>query len=278
MNSDDILRQFEEAEARARSLKEQYAQCAQYFGQIESVLNSTKPYWVNVALQPNDTAVPVITSGSGYLTQLNQSLERVETSFPSPITDLRSIAVSSVTFGSHTIATSSFFPEPKGPLHFDVSLVPTADYMAVTALPGRFEKIDPSLASVAKQTWECLYGTVSEPERSALFMMRQTWDHLFGAIAPDAAVRDSEFFIEKEGEKPDMVTREDRLRYAIETRISDSEDQARLLAATNLMLDLYKELNRAHKRGEMNRQKAVKSLHALYDWLFLWADALEKMA
>jgi len=276
MNADDIRRQFEEAEARARSLQGQHAQCAQYLGQIGSVLSSTKPYWVNLASQPSDRAFPIIESGNAVVTQLNRSLEAVATNFLPPIGEIRSIAASAVSFSSNSVATCSFYSVPKGPLHFDVSLVPTVDYMADTGLTARFEKIDPSLASVARQIWECLYGTVSEPERSALYMMRQTLDHLFGFIAPDAAVRDTEFFVEKEGEKPDLVTREERLRFAVAKRIRDPGDQARLLAATQLMLDLYQELNRAHKRGEMNRQKAVKSLHALYDWLLQWADAPEK--
>jgi hypothetical protein len=276
MNPEDVQRQFDEAEARARNLQGQYIQGAQLLGQIGSVLRSTKPYWVNLASQNSDFAFPVVESGNGVVSELNRSLEKIGITHALPIGNLRSIAASAASFGSNTVATFSLYPEPKGPLHFDVSLVPAANYVADSGLAGRFKKIDPSLAAVARQIWECLYGTVSDPERSALYMMRQTWDHLFGLIAPDAEVRNTGFFAEKEGEKSGMVTREERLRFAIAKRVHDPGDQERLLAGTQLMLDLYQELNRAHKRGDLNREKAVKSLHALYDWLVQWSYALEK--
>lgn len=106
-------------------------------------------------------------------------------------------------------------------------------------------------------------------------MMRQSWDHLFDYLAPDSEVRDTEFFTPKEGDKPDMVTRDERLKFTISKRIKVKNDQERLLAASKQMLSLYQELNRAHKRGEINRTKAVKSLHAVYDWMVQWVDALE---
>lgn len=277
MSPDDVRKEFEAAEAFARALQFKYAQCAQHVGQVGAVLNSTKPFWMNLATQQFRTdVISMLESGCAVVGELNRSLQTMTNDFEAPVSIAQSTAISALSFGSNTVTASFLYDVPRGPVVFEPKAVPKSEFTQGSDLEARFTRLDPALGAVWRQIWECLYGTTSDPERSALYMMRQTWDHLFFYLAPDVDVRASEFFSEKGGEKPEQITREERIRFAIAKKVKKPGDQTRLLAGTKQMLELYQELNRAHVRREMDREEAVSSLHSLQDWLVQWADALEK--
>lgn len=275
MNSDEIRRAFEEAEKTVTELQSQYAQAAQSLGQVSSVLYTTKPYWVQLAAQSggNATILPILESGKATVAEISHSLASVQPHQRPPVATLQSVSLSASFFGSNTAATSSLLPL-NGNTQFRVEAIPIPEFSTEKTLANRFATIDPALGKVCTEIWESLYGTLADPERSALFMIRQTWDHFFEYLAPDAEVRKSSFWTEKQGDRPDMVTREERFRFAVDRHVKDPQSKALLLAACTQMLELYQELNRAHKRGEIDRTKARRSLNSMYSWLVQWADAL----
>lgn len=275
MSPDEIRRAFEEAENTAAHLQDQYAQAARSLGQVSSVLQTTKSYWIDLAAQNGSNAVvlPILESGKATVTQISQSLASIPPERQPPLNTLLSVSLSASFFGSNTAATSSLLPI-NGNTQFRVEAIPIPEFSTEKSLATRFAKIDPALGKVCAEIWESLYGTTADPERSALFMIRQTWDHFFDRLAPDSEVRQSPFWTEKTGPRPDMVTREERFKFAVDRHVKDPQKQALLLAACKQMLDLYQQLNRAHERGEIDATKARHSLNSMYLWLVEWADAL----
>jgi len=120
-----------------------------------------------------------------------------------------------------------------------------------------------------------LYGTRSDPERVALYEMRQTYDHFFACLAPDEEVRKSKYYHEKSGNDKGKVFREERILYAANKHIKDSEKAKTLIASADHMLEVYNSLNRAHNRGELNKVKAFRSLEEMRTILEDWIDAIE---
>ncbi|HVU23469.1 MAG TPA: hypothetical protein VHE13_05035 [Opitutus sp.] len=257
-------------------MKKTFAQCALQAGQVEAALGATREYWSELARTRGNEAEAnsAIQSGMSNVAQISLSLSETWKKSSPPIDALRSIALTAVAYGTTTAATSELLHIP-GRSDLQVTLVPNIDYQGDSNLASRLESLDPALGAIARQIWECLYATNADPERSALFMMRQTWDYFFGSLAPDQQVKKSEFFAPKQGPRPDVVSRDERIRYALDRHIRREHDRARLFASAKHALNLYDELNRAHTRGELDRAKAVTSLHALNDWLVLWVDALE---
>lgn len=138
----------------------------------------------------------------------------------------------------------------------------------------RFLAFDESLGKTYQEIWEVLYGTRADPERAALYLIRQSFDHLFDKLAPDNEVRKSPFWTLKEGDKPEQVWREERIQYAASTHIKDRARSETLLASSNHMLSVYKALNRAHERNNINRAKARKALEEMRTFLEDWANAV----
>src|SRR5258705_7600927 len=170
MNPDEIRRAFEEAENNVRHLQNQYVQAAQALGQMSSVLYSTKPYWLQLAAQSgsNATVLPILESGKATVTQVTHSLASIQPERQPPLDTLHSISLTVSFFGSHTAATSSLLPL-NGNTQFRVEAIPVPEFSGEKTLAERFATIDEALGKVCAEIWESLYGTVADPERSALF-------------------------------------------------------------------------------------------------------------
>ncbi len=275
MNPDDVKKEFDEAAALADSMQAKYANAAQMLGRLSSVISTTQPYWTQLAKEGgnNPGAISAIQSGIANVAAIKGGLYAVDVSNTCPTGELTSLCLSASFFGTDTAATSSLLPLA-APGQFKVELIPLPEFTQDKSLAQRLSKLDPSLGKVCAEIWETLYGTTADPERSALYMIRQTWDHLFDKLAPDAEVRNSPQWTPKEGDKKEMVTREERIKYAVDRRVTDPNRKSLLLASCDQMVDLYQELNRSHKRGDVNAEKATRTLHAMYAWLQQWADAL----
>jgi hypothetical protein len=275
MNPEDVKREFDEAQKHSEDLKSKFAKATKALGQVSSVIETTKPYWVQLAVESNNHvgSEVILNSGVQSIHQIKDALVDFETHAPFPIDKIYNIALSASSFGSNTAATGSLITLYDS-TKFDAGAIPVHEISKEKNLADRFSKLDPALGQVCAQISESLYGTTSDPERSALFMMRQTWDHLFAKLAPDAEVRASQFWTKKTGDKPDQITREERMNFAIDRHVKDSINKNLLLSSSKQMRDIYQELNKAHERGELNRDKARQTLNALYQWLFQLAEGI----
>lgn len=119
-----------------------------------------------------------------------------------------------------------------------------------------------------------LYGTWSNPERGSLYLIRQVFDHLFGVLEPDDEVEASPYWRPKDKDELYQVTRAERIEYAANTHSKNKTASKRLIASTKHMLDIYNTLNKAHKRGKLDRSQSRGSLKEMQAIIEDWVQSL----
>lgn len=139
-------------------------------------------------------------------------------------------------------------------------------------LAARLDKLDPELGKLMQSAWNCFYG--QQDERAAVFSMRQLYDHFFNLLAPDEDVRNSTFFMRKKGDRPNQVSRRERLKYAANIKVTNPEQKELLLSQTNYTLDTYSDLNKLHTYGALGREEVRKILLGMERLLKQWMDAI----
>ena len=139
----------------------------------------------------------------------------------------------------------------------------------------KLAKLSQPLANTYKEIEQVFYATNADNTRAALPMMRQAFDYFFAIIAPDNDVRVSEFWQEKlDEDKPELVTRHERIRYAIATQIKNQENAEAFVNNVDLIVKSYKVLNRLHERGELNQEAAKQALLSVKHFLEDFASSL----
>lgn len=149
--------------------------------------------------------------------------------------------------------------------HTDEGFINTSRYL---------EEWDSSLADTYKSIPEMLYGTTSDPIRSALNMIRQTFDHLFSILSPDIKVRKSSYWKKKKGNDPERIYRLERIKYAINEHVDNEYDRSILFASSKHMLVIYKQLNSLHKRGQLNEKQTRHALTEMQKLIEEWVNKL----
>lgn len=276
MNPAEVEEQMRRAYSAARRLQAEHANQAVQYGRMAEVFTVTKPYYVQAARQQaSDLAFAgVIHSGMANVAAITSSLESAAGDVG--IIANRSVPVWSavVSFAGSAAATINF--HPVAGLKLDEIAVTLQPDERFQHLGERLEKIDPSLRPTCDQIFNDLYGTTGDPIRAAAFMTRQVWDHFFDRLSPkDDEVRKSKHWKLKEGkDKPDAVSRAERVKCAIDKHVTDAVQHGLLHGAADSMCDTYNDLNTAHARAELNAVKARSAVAVLYRWLLQWADAL----
>jgi hypothetical protein len=267
---------IDEITASLEDLKARFSEGAIHFGQEEERIRIIRPTWEQ--LGSTDISDPdqarIYASGVHALSAYRDELADFR-NMAIPLTD-RILQQSPSTGGTIalTSSTSSFLLLVNTPNLASILLEPTqSDNEKIL---NRLNAIDPALANTYSAIREVLYGTRSDPERAALYLLRQTFDHFFGALAPDDIVRSSSFFKQKKGEKEDLVTRHERLMYAAHTHIQNSYRRNALIASFRHMLNLYDALNNAHTRGTVNPDQARAGLSEMLVLLQEWIRSIDE--
>jgi hypothetical protein len=141
----------------------------------------------------------------------------------------------------------------------------------------RFSGLSLALGQTYGAIDESLHATISDPERSALFLARQAFDQLLDVFAPVDEVRKSTFWkpkSEKEDKNPNAVWRIERIKYAAATHIKDKARATTLIAEADQILSVYNLLNKAHARGRIDQNAAVQAVKSMKLFLEEWIDAL----
>ncbi|MBW8002952.1 MAG: hypothetical protein FVQ80_13185 [Planctomycetes bacterium] len=149
------------------------------------------------------------------------------------------------------------------------------DYYRSKKYGDRFLKFDQALGKTYQEVDEILFGTRSDPERAASYMIRQVYDYLISILAPDDVVRESRFFsLKSEPGKENTVSRMERINYAIATHVKNEKQADQLKVLSNHILEFYDVLQKAHTRGSINKQDAINSIRTVKNYLEVWADAI----
>ena len=275
-DSEEFRRLFKVTKDTADKLHRHYTEGAKFTGYILDRLEANEPYWDTlVDYSPDDTGIDMtVGSGEVFLRSYNQQLNNLYNQLPDHSASLITLASSGATFDANTASLVDVVPVFEGK-EIDHQPCPFINQEDFSSRGDRLEKLDHSLADTYRQVWEALHGTRSDPERAALYLMRQTYDHFFDILSPDDEVRKSSIWKKKEGEKPELVTRIERIEYAALSHINDEVQAKMLSSSAKPILKVYNELNQAHKRGELNPQKARKAVLAMDKILSDWLDALD---
>jgi len=139
----------------------------------------------------------------------------------------------------------------------------------------KFEAFDPELGSLYRQFLQILRRTTSHPGKSVLPNVRQAYDHLMRVLAPDDEVRAQKDWLPVDPKEPEMVTRAQRLEYAAKRHIKDERRKATILASTNHILAVYKDLNKLfHDEKPLDDDIAIAVSQSMIEVLNQWADAI----
>lgn len=218
-------------------------------GQERERMSGLRSYWLELGEHSTDDPdlAKLYNSGLGSISAFRDELQLSANEFRPITVKVRAILSSTDSTASITSSTSSaFFPGVTLPNELTL---PRYDQSSESV--QALKNIDPSLVDTYLAIREVLYGTRSDPERAALYLIRQMFDHFFGILAPSDEVRSSDLWEKKTGNNPDQVTRRERVRYVASVNVFDHNLSKRLLDSTDHMLEVYKLLNKAHKRGSL---------------------------
>ena len=215
---------------------------------------------------------PVMSSAYESAISMNEVLQGSDINFDDDIQGMTTISHSLLTTCSTSGSIVNTIDEDSS-----ISL-DTPSFLKVDgdATYEKLTKLSPPLAETYKEIEQVYYATNADNIRAALSMMRQAFDHFFNIIAPDEDVRLSEFWEEKIGdENPSLVTRRERINYAIAKKIKNPGSAKALTNDIDLIVKSYKVLNELHIRGELKEQPVKKSLFAVKHFLEDFSSCLE---
>jgi hypothetical protein len=264
---EDII---DEMEKTLDELHAEFSEAATIVGEERERIRAIRPVWESLA--ESDTESPeyadVFHTGVHALAVYRDQLNDIRDQHGVLAARVSEISGTSASTVAITAVTQSFFSQGL------VSITP-----APPTLPPRDEardvdealrRLDPALLSTYQGVREALYGTRADPERAALYEVRQVFDHFFSILAPEDRVRDSKYWQPKEVEKPDLVTRDERLRYAANTHARTPILARTLIGSSRHMLSVHDALSSAHKRGELDVNKARSSIREMDTLLRQW--------
>ena len=114
----------------------------------------------------------------------------------------------------------------------------------------RLRSINPKLEGTYRDAIAQYHSGVHDPKRAALWQIRQTWDDLFRILAPDQEVRKSEHWHQIKGERTGLVTRSQRIDFALARYVEIGPNRDILAASKRTVLEAYGNICRAH--GELD--------------------------
>jgi hypothetical protein len=257
-------------------MHDRLADATMHIGYSRDALRSVRPTWEALGNAHTDDpdAAAVYWSGVQFLGALRDEVHAHKVLFEDPASFALTSSGSSSYFVSATETTASFISASTN-IALPVDLPePPFHPSRHESYAMRFSRFDTSLGRTYQEIWEAMYGTRADPERSALFLTRQAFDQFFEKLAPDDQVRQSPHWEPKGGNDANMVTRKERIEFAAATHIKDETRANTLRTSANHMLDVYKRLNTAHNRGELDQFKARSALNEMQLILESWADAI----
>jgi hypothetical protein len=272
-SQEDLDQAFEDAIAAAKRLHTKIATLAEDTGYMVNVISASKPQLDALfeKAKTDPSAYPIVASGIDYLRGLGGELNSLDESMGKFIFQFSPAVNSTGTFASSTDSGTALWNptyEPLKPFSSPPHRKSREYYSA------KLKDLNPTLANLYDEVWQIYLGTTSEPHRAALFMMRTLFDNFFAWLGPDEQVRKSKYWHSKEGDKPNQIWRIERLAFALEKNIKNSNRRTMLEAQSKQISVLYDAANEAHNRGSLDEEKASKTLVAMDSFLIDWIDSL----
>lgn len=256
----------------------EFTEAAAVIGEEKERIQAIRPVWHELANLDTDSSeyANVFTTGTHALAAHRDQLNEIRDQFGSVGSQMSMISGSTDSTVAITAVTESFFSKGLVTVTPSPPTLPTKD--EAKDVEDALGELDPTLHATYVGVREALYGTRSDPERAALYEIRQVFDHFFSILAPDDQVRESRYWSPKEGNKPNQVTRDERLRYAAHAHALTPILARTLLGSSRHMLSVHDALNYAHKRGELDVNKARASIREMNTLLRQWIRSTDSFA
>lgn len=219
---------------------------------------------------------PLLSHTEQSLVRFKRFVEEREARFDAIKYDLPSIVYATVatSTGTATATAAGTLYDPDLSVPCPVKLPPQWPKDRVERYAAKLERLDPELARVARGVWQSFHGGSETAPRESLAVMRQLFDHFFALVAPDGRVRCSKFFSPKEGNNPNQVHRDERLRFAA-SLVPDRALSDLLDSQVHEVLGTYEQLNHLHKRGALERLATRETIRAMWAIMERWIDSID---
>lgn len=269
---------FSDMEKNVAKVHDTFSEVAANAGEALEYLDQSRQYWKQVINRANELPeiTPVVASGVKTLVAYREELRA---KVPGLLGQAREANMLITNLGGTILATNSTTSSTV------YEYVPPTDFIVTAPTKEVFDEIraklmelDPELGDIYSSVRETLYGSISNPERTALFQMRQLFDLFFDQLVQDEEIEKTEIWpkIRDESKQTKKVTRLERIRYAAHTRIVDVFRRNSLLAEAEHMVEVYNRLNTAHARGKLDPEAAREPLREMFILIGKWVNAVAK--
>lgn len=266
---------IDEIENILDGLHKDLTQDAVEVGQAKDKFRAIRPMWESLGnASTNDPdAARIYHSGTLALSSIRDDYRFIAQTYAHHHNTMGTVLPSTDSAVSLTNSTSTILVSTINRSIEDVVFTPISNSRREQTRQ-QLRNLSTELAETYDAIWEVLYGTRSNPERGSLYLIRQVFDHLFGVLAPDDKVKTSPYWRPKDDNESNQVTRSERIEYAANTHINNKTASKRLVASTKHMLDVYNTLNKAHKRGKLDRSQSRGSLKEMQAIIEDWVQSL----
>lgn len=274
ISSDDLMEGLDSAIEDFTTFHKSLMEETQEVGFALEVLHRTKenfiPIITNLGSYPELESV--VTSGYYQIQAIRNEIGYIRNSLVNPFQEIRglthSVTLSCTTSGS---VAGTIVPG-QGNIPETPSFLKPNEHLVYGAL----SKLDPALADSYREIDQILYATKADNLRTSMMQARQVFDHFFEKLAPSDNVRNSKYWKPKIGEEDELlVTRRERVRYAIETHVNDLFRANTLIKGLDNIIDSYKVLNSLHTRGYINLRAARQAIASVKHYLEEFAEAID---
>ncbi|MBN1213576.1 MAG: hypothetical protein JXA92_13475 [candidate division Zixibacteria bacterium] len=265
---------IEDTERRLEQIQNRLNLESEQTGLTRKIVSIVKPYWESAdQLFKQGNKDPILTSGYQILVGLNEQVREIDKRTKQFEGQSLSLAGTASVFANSTGTTASV-----SGYSFGFNLAPIKqfryDFTNHDYYSKRMSAIDPSLGKTFRAIKSAYLSNNSDGLRQALFSARQSYDHLFDILAKDTNVRKQGWWSADDPNKPEMVTRAQRLRYAAEKHVPDPVKQRVLESSDTHTTNVYNKINILHNRGSVDKDKGEYALFEMLVILKNWLDSI----
>ncbi len=228
-------------------------------GKGEEEINLQGEFLKDLGLVDNENKLePIRNSASLIIDSLDEYSDQIVSRIKfSGIDESINTAGTAITTASGVYAAGATisYPPDKYPISYQKMTTFMNQNRESDYIKQRLLEIDVSLAQEYDNAWLNLYTQSNDPARSPLFLIREVFTRLLHHFSPDDKVRE---FVKLE--KKQKIERTHRLDY-MTSLVIDPTKKRIFIAERESFINVYDNLNKAHKHGELNLEESRNFLY-----------------
>jgi len=263
-------------EATKRKLKDildRVSGAPEQVGQVYQVISAGEPLWRNIDKRIEDVPQdPILASGYSFIISLSKQVDALDEHSKNFSIILNNVVSNTSIYADATAATGS-----ASGIVFDPSPLQRELYQFKNHedYAKKLGELDHSLGESFRGIKANYYTRGPDHMRTTLFEARQVFDHFFEKLVPDdSEVIKQPWWSPCDSDKPNSVSREQRLRYAAEKYVKDQNQRQVLIDASRHTIEVYKKLQQLHARGSLDETKAKDAVLEMVSIIRSWCDSM----